>query len=147
MRAVAAGLSLALAAGAGGASGLHLPAAPRCPIFPASSPWNRRVDRLPAAAASDAIVRSIGMGGGLHADFGSGLYQGGPIGIPITVVSSAQRKVPVSFDYAGESDRGPYPIPRGVRIEAGSDRHAIVVDRDRCRLRSPRPNLCFGQMH
>jgi len=92
------------------------------------------VDRLPAAAASDAIVRSIGMGGGLHADFGSGLYQGGPIGIPITLVSSAQRKVPVSFDYAGESDRGPYPIPRGVRIEAGSDRHAIVVDRDRCRL-------------
>jgi hypothetical protein len=134
VRAAAAGLFLALAVGAGAASGLHLPAAPRCPIFPASNPWNRRVDRLPTAAASDAIVRSIGIGGGLHADFGSGLYQGGPIGIPITVVSGARRKVPVSFDYAGESDRGPYPIPRGVRIEAGSDRHAIVVDRDRCRL-------------
>ena len=134
MRAAAAGLSLALAVGAGAAFGLRIPAAPRCPIFPSSNPWNRRVDRLPTAAASDAIVRSIGIGGGLHADFGSGLYQGGPIGIPITVVPGSQRKVPVSFDYAGESDRGPYPVPRGVRIEAGSDRHAIVVDRDHCGL-------------
>src|SRR5437764_14789595 len=122
------------AVGAGAAFGLRIPAAPRCPIFPSSNPWNRRVDRLPTAAASDAIVRSIGIGGGLHADFGSGLYQGGPIGIPITVVPGSQRKVPVSFDYAGESDRGPYPVPRGVRIEAGSDRPAIVVDRDHCRL-------------
>ena len=42
------------------------------------------------------------------------------------------------FDYADESDRGPYPIPRDAPIEGGSgsdgDRHVIVVDRDRCRL-------------
>ena len=42
------------------------------------------------------------------------------------------------FDYAGESDRVRYPIPRGVRIEGGpeadGDRHALLVDRDRCRL-------------
>jgi len=34
--------------------------------------------------------------------------------------------------------RGPYPIPRGVAIEGGrsadGDRHALIVDRDRCRL-------------
>jgi hypothetical protein len=42
--------------------------------------------------------------------------------------------VPVSFDYADESDRGPYPIPRDVPLEEGGDRHAIVVDRTRCRL-------------
>ncbi len=42
------------------------------------------------------------------------------------------------FDYADESDRGPYPIPRDVPIEGGrgsdGDRHVIVVDRRRCRL-------------
>ena len=47
---------------------------------------------------------------------------------------ATQRKVRVRFEYADESDRGPYPIPRNVKIEGGGDRHAIVVDRDRCRL-------------
>jgi hypothetical protein len=44
--------------------------------------------------------------------------------------------VPVSFQYGSESDRGPYPLPRGVPIEGGygssGDRHVIVVDRDTC---------------
>jgi hypothetical protein len=126
--------AVALAVGAASAHALRLPAAPGCPIFPASNPWNQRVDRLPVAANSDAIVASIGADEGLHPDFGSGLWEGRPIGIPITVVPAAQRKVPVRFEYADESDRGPYPIPPKVRIEGGSDRHAILVDRDRCRL-------------
>jgi hypothetical protein len=74
----------------------------------------------------------------MHADFGSGRYEGARIGIPFVTVGRSQRKVPVSFDYADESDRGPYPIPRGVPIEGGrssdGDRHVIVVDRSRCRL-------------
>ena len=49
-----------------------------------------------------------------------------------------QRKVHVSFDYADESDRRRYPIPRDAPVEGGrgsdGDRHVIVVDRDRCRL-------------
>jgi hypothetical protein len=116
------------------ANALRLPQARRCPIFPASSAWNRRVDRLPVARSSDALVRSIGAGLALHADFGSGRWQGAPIGIPVTVVRRAQRRVRVRFDYATESDRGPYPIPRRVPIEGGDDRHAVIVDRDRCRL-------------
>ena len=74
----------------------------------------------------------------MHADFGSGLWEGGPIGIPITVVRGSQAKTRVSFDYADESDKGPYPIPANVAIEGGrasdGDRHALIVDRDRCRL-------------
>jgi hypothetical protein len=74
----------------------------------------------------------------MHADFGSGLWDGGPIGIPITVVGRKQAKARVAFDYADESDRGPYPIPRNVKIEGGSqsdgDRHALLLDRDACRL-------------
>jgi hypothetical protein len=109
-----------------------------CPVFPPNNPWNQRVDRLPVLDNSDAIVRSIGATETMHADFGSGLWDGGPIGIPFVTVGSSQPKVPVSFDYADESDRGPYPIPSRAPIEGGrdadGDRHVIVVDRRRCRL-------------
>jgi len=129
---------VALGLGGGAAAGSSLPTAPRCAIFPASNPWNQRVDTLPAAPDSAAIVASIGADTGLHADFGSGLRNGGPIGIPITVVRASQPKSGVTFGYASESDKGPYPIPANVAIEGGpaadGDRHALIVDRDRCRL-------------
>jgi hypothetical protein len=109
-----------------------------CPVFPHDSQWNQRVDRLPVAPRSAAIVRSIGAAAGAHADFGSGRWQGAPIGIPFRVVGKGQRRVRVSFDYASESDRVRYPLPRDVPIEGGrsstGDRHVIVVDRFRCRL-------------
>jgi hypothetical protein len=121
-----------------GAAGRPLPGAPGCRLFPRDNHWNLRVDRLPVAPASNAIVGTIGHDRPVHADFGSGLYEGRPIGIPYTTVSRRQRKVPLSFEYAGESDRGPYPIPRNAPVEGGrgsdGDRHVIVVDRDRCRL-------------
>jgi hypothetical protein len=136
--ALLAGIGLALLASGGEAEALRHPAAPRCPVFPASNPWNQRVDKLPVAADSDAVVRSIGVGEYVHADFGSGLWDGGPIGIPVTVVGRKTPRSRVSFEYASESDRAAYPIPRGVKIEGGpnadDDRHAILLDRDRCRL-------------
>src|SRR5438309_1456393 len=116
----------------------RLARAPHCPIFPASNAWNQRVDRLPVASNSATMIASIGLDRPVHADFGSGLYGGGPIGIPYTVVGRGQRRVPVSFDYADESDKGPYPLPPDAPIEGGAgstgDRHVIVVDRDACRL-------------
>jgi hypothetical protein len=119
------------------------PAAPRiggCPVFPASNVWNRPVDRLPVAADSAALIRSIGLDASMHADFGSGLYDGSRIGIPYVVVhGKSTPKSRVRFDYADESDKGPYPIPGGVPIEGQpktgeGDRHALIVDRDSCRL-------------
>jgi hypothetical protein len=136
--ALVAVIAFALLFSGGAADALRHPAAPRCPIFPKTNPWNQRVDRLPVATNSAAIIDSIGPNDTLHADFGSGLWEGRPIGIPITVVRRAQRKVRVSFEYADESDRGPYPIPRNVKIEGGrqsdGDRHALILDRDACRL-------------
>lgn len=106
-----------------------------CPVFPADNVWNRPVDKLPVAARSEAIIASIGEDVGLHPDFGSGLWEGRPIGIPYTVVLPTQPKVPVVFvEYGDESDRGSYPIPPNVRIEGGSDRHALIVERGACRL-------------
>ena len=131
----AAVLAAALVALPGGAAGApRLPGAPRCGVFPASSPWNRPVDRLPVASGSDAIVAAIGRDLPVHADFGSGLWEGRPIGIPYDVVTRRTARSRIVFDYADESDRGPYPIPRGVHVEGGSDRHALLVDRDACRL-------------
>jgi hypothetical protein len=126
-------LALAPAASAG-----RVPGAPRCPVFPRDNAWNQRVDRLPVAPDSARIVASIGLDQGLHADFGSGRYQGRPIGIPFDVVSHRTHRSRVRFQYADESDRGRYPIPRGVHIEGGAgadgDRHALLVDRDACKL-------------
>lgn len=126
--------AFALLLGGGSAQALQLPSAPGCPIFPASNPWNERVDTLPVAPDSARIIASIGLDTGLHADFGSGLWDGGPIGIPFDVVSKTTPLSHVSFLYSDESDHVGYPIPRNVHIEAGSDRHAILVDRSTCRL-------------
>ena len=64
--------ALLVAALSGSAAALRLPSAPRCSVFPRSNPWNRRVDKLPVAANSATLIRSIGLETGLHADFGSG---------------------------------------------------------------------------
>jgi len=116
----------------------RLPTAPRCPVFPASNPWNQRVDSLPVAGNSATMIQSIGLDAPLHPDFGSGLYDGQPIGIPFDVVTRKTPRSRVAFEYADESDKGPYPIPNTVHIERGrastGDRHALLVDRDACRL-------------
>jgi hypothetical protein len=105
-----------------------------CPMFGPSFTTNERVDHLPVAPDSAAIVRSMGLDETFHADFGSGRWEGRPIGIPYNVVSRKTKRAKVRFDYADESDRRGYPIPGNVRIEGGGDRHALLVDRSKCRL-------------
>lgn len=109
-----------------------------CPAFPADNVWNARIDSLPVHARSAEYIATIGSDVGLHPDFGSGTWDGGPIGIPFAVVAGSQPLVSVSFEYADESDPGPYPVPPDVPVEGGrsstGDRHVLIVDRDRCRL-------------
>lgn len=101
-----------------------------CAVFPPDNPWNRDVSRDPVDARSDAYIASIGASRFLHPDFGSDPTYG----IPWTTVPGSQARVPVTFDYADESDPGPYPFPPDAPIESGGDRHVLVVDRDACRL-------------
>jgi hypothetical protein len=133
--ALVAGIALI---GVASAHALRVPGAPKCPIFPATNAWNERVDTLPVAANSAQLIQSIGLSTGLHPDFGSGLYDGQPIGIPYDVVSKQTKRLRVKFDYADESDKGPYPIPKSVHIEGGrastGDRHALLLDKDSCKL-------------
>jgi hypothetical protein len=109
-----------------------------CQVFPVDNIWNTPVDSLPLDANSAAYIQTIGADGSLKADFGSGTWEGGPIGIPFVAVPGNQAKVPVSFGYAEESDPGPYPIPTDAPIEGGpesdGDRHVLVVDRGACLL-------------
>jgi hypothetical protein len=105
-----------------------------CTIFPANTIWNARIDTLPVHARSDAWIASLGATTGLHADFGSGTYEGVTLGIPYTTASGSQPAVSVSFDYEDESDPGPYRIPPDAPTEGGDDTHVLVVDRDACVL-------------
>jgi hypothetical protein len=131
--AVALLLALVLGVPAAAAQGApHLPGAPNCPMFPLSNVWNKRVDQLPVRTDSTDLLSSIGLNSYLHPDFSS--YSGGGYGIPYNVVGGGRLKVRVRFEYASESDRGPYPIPRRPKIEGGSDRHMLIVDRDNCVL-------------
>ncbi|MGH2625037.1 MAG: hypothetical protein ACRDHY_00110 [Anaerolineales bacterium] len=109
-----------------------------CGLFPADHIWNVEVDTLPVDSESEAYVESIGPEDELHPDFGSGQWDGGPIGIPYVEVDAATRRVPVTFEYSDESDPGPYPIPVEPPIEGGpasdGDRHVLLWDRRGCRL-------------
>lgn len=116
------------------------PAAPvsGCPAFPADNWWHADVSDLPVHDRSEAWLRNMSPGSELHPDFGPSFGDGPNYGIPVTVVGGNHRKVRVRFDYADESDRQRYPLGPDTRIEGGrrssGDRHAIVVDKDRCRL-------------
>ncbi len=128
--------ALLAAAGVGVASGASPSAGPRiagCPVFPADNAWNRDVSRDPVDPRSASYLQSIGLGGHLHPDFGSGRY--GNYGIPITIAAATQPGRAVHFTaYGDESDRGGYAIPARARVEGGSDRHVLVVQRRSCKL-------------
>jgi hypothetical protein len=121
-----------------------------CTVLPANNIWNTPVDQLPVSPNSSTYVNRIGAGSPLHPDFGSGTYNGGPIGIPFITVPGTQTQYPATFLYASESDPGPYAIPLNAPIEGGSnstgDRHAISIDINNCILYElfnafPRPRV------
>ena len=114
------------------------PSAAACGFAPPDSFWTADVRGLPVHPRSGAYVANIGLDDNVHADFGSGTWNGGPIGIPYVDVGGDQARSTVSFTYADESDGGPYPIPPDAPIEGGpaanGDRHVLVRDVDDCAL-------------
>ena len=112
-------------------------AAGGCPILPAGDIWHADVSGLAVDRSSAAYVASMGATRHAHPDFGAGLIDGQPFGFPVTVVPPGQAGVTVRFEYAGESDKGPYPVPGNARIEGGpsadGDRHVLLYDPVGCR--------------
>ena len=99
----------------------------KCAIFPADNVWHADVSRLPVNAKSPAWVKTIGAATHAHPDFGS------DFGIPVTPVPAGQATAKVHFDYADESDKSGYPIPKNVKIEDGGDAHIILFDSTTCK--------------
>ena len=111
--------------------------------FSADNDWNQDISSASVDPNSANILASMGLHTGLHPDFGSGPWDGAPIGIPYLVVGSAQPRVAVALtEYADESDPGPFPIPVSAPIEGqkldgstfSGDRHVLVIDKDANRL-------------
>ena len=142
-------LALLMACGGGQSGGVPAGAPPSGPAtqpngslhgrrpFPADNPWNTDISSAAVDPDSATLLAGIGLGTGLHPDFGT-VWAGAPNGIPYVLVSAAQPKVPISFDYADESDPGPYPIPADAPVEGGAagsgDRHVLVLDLDHWKL-------------
>ncbi len=120
-------------------SAAKAPAVAGCRVFPANNFWNTPVSSLPRHPRSRQWMSHMSPSTRLHPDFGPSFgEQRVPYGIPVTTVGAGHRRVHVRFVYAGESDRVRYPLGADTRIEGGQmrsgDRHAIVVDKSRCRL-------------
>ncbi|HEY4227724.1 MAG TPA: PT domain-containing protein [Candidatus Limnocylindrales bacterium] len=106
-----------------------------CPMFPSTNVWNKRIDSLPVRSDSATMIGAIGSGSVLHPDFSSLAWNGGlGYGIPYNKVNLSTPTYHVTFDYADESDPGPYPIPSSPRIEGGSDAHLLLWDTEGCNL-------------
>jgi hypothetical protein len=104
-------------------------------MFPANDPWNTDISQAPVDPDSDRYINFIGRSVGVHPDFGT-VWNGGPNGIPYTVVGPGQPKVTVNFSngYPSESDVGPYPLPANAAIEHGSDHHVLLLDANENKL-------------
>jgi hypothetical protein len=100
-----------------------------CYVLPSSNVWNRDISRLAVQSNSAAMVGAIGLNAYLHPDFDAI-----GDGIPYNIVTSSTPTFSVAFQYADESDAGPYPIPSNPQIEKGSDHHLVSLDIGRCKL-------------
>ena len=101
-------------------------------IFPADNPWNKDISNEPVDPFNTQIISAISTNI-IKADFGSGLWQAAPIGIPYIVVCGNQQKVAINYtDYGDESDPGPFPTPLTAPVEGNGngDSHVIAVDKD-----------------
>ena len=108
-------------------------------MFPADNVWNTNISQLPVDPHSAEWMASMDSATtNLHPDFGPSGDPSTPYGIPYTVVSPSQPLVGVTFQYASESDPGPYPFGPDTPIEGGAqstgDRHAIMVNPTTCTL-------------
>jgi hypothetical protein len=102
--------------------------------FDDTSLWNKTVDHSAVDPSSDAIIAKMGADKPLARDFGAADKEGKPYGIPYVVVSADAPRAAITFSDAKASDAGPYPFPSSIPIEATSDAHAIVIDRDAMKL-------------
>jgi hypothetical protein len=127
------------------------------PIFPRDNWWNLDISTAAVDSSSAGYIAFIGPARTTHPDFGGDVSAGGAqvYGFPYAVVDSTVTPRTVQFQYADESDGVDhatnrsipfYPIPDeaitqahwiesgepgNVDLRSSSDRHLLIVDRDR----------------
>jgi hypothetical protein len=127
------------------------------PMFPPDNWWNLDVSMAPIDPASAGYIAFIGPTRRMHPDFGGDVSAGSVqiYGFPYAVVDPTVMQRAVQFQYADESDGVDhttnrsipfYPIPDeaiaqahwieggdpgNVDLRSSSDRHLLIVDRDR----------------
>lgn len=102
-------------------------------VFPKNNAWNEDISKRPVHPDSDRLIASVGKDKTLRVNFDMGFV----------IVPPTQPRIEVKLGSAGESDKGPYPVPENAPIEGwpmdgktldaaqqggGADRHMIVVD-------------------
>ena len=110
-----------------------------CSLFPADSVFNSDISALPVNGLSTSWMSSMTQNANLHPGLGTFAQS---YGIPINVAPPPTSGVTPRFAYDSESDHPAegYPIDQNTWIEGGpsapssSDRHALVVDKNLCKL-------------
>ena len=77
-------------------------------VFPPDNPWNEDISKLPVLKNSEAMIATIGPQKKLAYN----------LDMNFVLVPGDQERVEAKLlGYAGESDKGPYPIPDNAPIE------------------------------
>src|ERR1035437_8778236 len=122
---------LAFAAEKGGGEPTELDKAlAKLEVFPKDDEWNRDISGEPVDPNSAALVAGIGAAKSLHPDWGT------KYGIPFQFVDAKTPRVMPKFEYADDSEKGPYPVPANPLIEGvlsdganvKGDRHILCID-------------------
>jgi hypothetical protein len=110
-----------------------------CSLFPADNILNTDISGLPVHLESARWKGNMTQHANLHPDFGT---VGQQYGIPFNVAPPPGSGLAPAFVYDAETDHPAegYPINQGTLIEggpgapSGSDRHALVVNKNSCKL-------------
>jgi hypothetical protein len=110
-----------------------------CQSFPANAVWNTPITGLPVAPASATWLAAMNASTSyLHPDYGPSGNKNVPYGIPWTIVTPSTPLTSIKFQFASQSDKGPYPFTATTPIEGGrhasGDRHALMVNSSTCVL-------------
>lgn len=110
-----------------------------CSVFPPDNPWNTRIDdatKYPVHPDWATFQTTMNLSTHLHPDWGD--WSTDHYGIPWQVVPASQAGVPMTFQYASQSDPGPYPFPSSAKVEGGAgsggDMHVLVLEAGKCFL-------------
>ena len=114
----------------GGIAEAQVHSIPDRTVFPKDNAWNLDISQASVDPNSSRYIDAIGANKPLHPDFGTSVN-----GIPFQFVDRSTPRSSVTFMYADESDKGPYPIPDHPLIEGGpgateGDRHMLLIDAD-----------------